>query len=57
MSTILFYIRATAERDSRLAMVSSWDEFTSALERKHILLVPFCGEIPCEDNIKNDSAR
>ncbi|GBP12821.1 hypothetical protein EVAR_6139_1 [Eumeta japonica] len=49
--------KATTERDSRLSMVSSWDEFTSALERKHILLVPFCGETPCEDNIKNDSAR
>lgn len=38
-------------------MVTKWDDFTSALECKHILLAPFCGDIPCEDNIKNDSAR
>ncbi|XP_073950702.1 glutamyl-prolyl-tRNA synthetase isoform X2 [Choristoneura fumiferana] len=49
--------KATKERDERLSLVSKWEEFTSALERKHILLAPFCCEIPCEDNIKNDSAR
>ncbi|CAG9105880.1 unnamed protein product [Plutella xylostella] len=49
--------RATAERDARLSLVTQWEQFTEALERKHMLLAPFCGEIPCEDNIKNDSAR
>nr|XP_049704786.1 bifunctional glutamate/proline--tRNA ligase isoform X6 [Helicoverpa armigera] len=49
--------KATKERDGRLSMVDKWEDFTDALERKHILLAPFCGEIPCEDNIKNDSAR
>ncbi|CAD0203763.1 unnamed protein product [Chrysodeixis includens] len=49
--------KATKERDSRLSLVTKWDDFTDALERKHILLAPFCGDIPCEDNIKNDSAR
>ncbi|XP_050551490.1 bifunctional glutamate/proline--tRNA ligase isoform X15 [Spodoptera frugiperda] len=49
--------RATKERDARLSLVTKWDDFTNALERKFILLAPFCGEIPCEDKIKNDSAR
>ncbi|XP_049878021.1 bifunctional glutamate/proline--tRNA ligase isoform X2 [Pectinophora gossypiella] len=49
--------RATKERDSRLSLVTKWEDFTDALERKHILLAPFCGDIPCEDSIKNDSAR
>ncbi|XP_050354067.1 bifunctional glutamate/proline--tRNA ligase [Nymphalis io] len=49
--------KATKERDERLSFVTKWDDFTNALERKHMLLSPFCGEIPCEDNIKNDSAR
>ncbi|XP_038206760.1 bifunctional glutamate/proline--tRNA ligase isoform X3 [Zerene cesonia] len=49
--------KATKERDERLSSVTKWEDFTSALERKHILLAPFCGEISCEDNIKNDSAR
>ncbi|CAH0690016.1 unnamed protein product [Spodoptera exigua] len=49
--------KATKERDARLTLVTKWDDFTNALERKFILLAPFCGEIPCEDKIKNDSAR
>lgn len=51
------FARATEERDSRLSNVTEWDQFTMSLEKKHILLAPFCGETPCEDNIKNDSAR
>ncbi|KAJ2942064.1 hypothetical protein O0L34_g10982 [Tuta absoluta] len=47
--------KATKERDSRLSRVSKWEDFTAALERKHILLAPFCGDITCEDNIKKDS--
>ncbi|KAJ0173785.1 hypothetical protein K1T71_010934 [Dendrolimus kikuchii] len=49
--------KAIKERDERLSFVTKWEEFTGALEQKHILLAPFCGEIPCEDSIKNDSAR
>nr|XP_026500384.1 bifunctional glutamate/proline--tRNA ligase [Vanessa tameamea] len=49
--------KATKERDERLSFVTKWEDFTNALESKHMLLSPFCGEIPCEDNIKNDSAR
>ncbi|XP_063831519.1 bifunctional glutamate/proline--tRNA ligase [Ostrinia nubilalis] len=49
--------KATKDRDARLSLVTKWDDFTAALERKHILLAPFCGEMPCEDSIKNDSAR
>ncbi|CAG4984607.1 unnamed protein product [Colias eurytheme] len=49
--------KAIKERDERLSSVTKWEDFISALEKKHILLAPFCGEIPCEDNIKNDSAR
>lgn len=49
--------KAVKERDARMSIVTKWDDFTSALESKNILLAPFCGEIQCEDNIKNDSAR
>ncbi|XP_041970133.1 bifunctional glutamate/proline--tRNA ligase [Aricia agestis] len=49
--------KAVKERDERLSVVTKWEDFTEALERKHILMAPFCGNIPCEDNIKNDSAR
>ncbi|CAK1552350.1 unnamed protein product [Leptosia nina] len=49
--------KATKERDEKLSFVTKWDDLTNALERKHIIMAPFCGEISCEDNIKNDSAR
>ncbi|XP_061384567.1 bifunctional glutamate/proline--tRNA ligase isoform X2 [Danaus plexippus] len=49
--------KATKERDERFSMVTEWNDFTEALERKHLLYAPFCGDIPCEDNIKTDSAR
>ncbi|XP_026314818.1 bifunctional glutamate/proline--tRNA ligase isoform X2 [Hyposmocoma kahamanoa] len=51
------YDKATKERDARISLVTKWDDFTDALERKHVLLAPFCGDIPCEDKIKADSAR
>ncbi|XP_023953456.1 bifunctional glutamate/proline--tRNA ligase isoform X2 [Bicyclus anynana] len=49
--------KATKERDARVSLVTQWDDFVSALEQKHMLLAPFCGLTPCEDSIKNDSAR
>ncbi|XP_075982844.1 glutamyl-prolyl-tRNA synthetase isoform X3 [Anticarsia gemmatalis] len=49
--------RAVKDRDARVSLVTKWEDFTDALERKHILMAPFCGDIPCEDSIKNDSAR
>ncbi|XP_045537763.1 bifunctional glutamate/proline--tRNA ligase [Papilio machaon] len=49
--------KATKERDSRLSLVNKWEDFVAALEQKHILLAPFCGDIPCEDRIKGDSAK
>ncbi|CAH2045899.1 unnamed protein product, partial [Iphiclides podalirius] len=49
--------RATKERDARLSFVTKWEDFVAALDQKHILLAPFCGDIPCEDRIKGDSAK
>ncbi|XP_039757717.1 bifunctional glutamate/proline--tRNA ligase isoform X3 [Pararge aegeria] len=49
--------KATKERDARVSLVTKWDDFVNALEQKHMLLAPFCGLTPCEDSIKNDSAR
>lgn len=37
--------------------LKNWAEFSPALERKNIILAPFCGEISCEEKIKTDSAR
>ncbi|CAG9789086.1 unnamed protein product [Diatraea saccharalis] len=51
------FAKATKDRDERLSIHTKWSDFTEALEKKHILMAPFCGEISCEDNIKKDSAR
>ncbi|XP_034232537.1 bifunctional glutamate/proline--tRNA ligase [Thrips palmi] len=49
--------RATKDFGEHTVVSKSWDEFCSALEKKCVIMSPFCGEIPCEDNIKKDSAR
>ncbi|KAJ1523501.1 hypothetical protein ONE63_001353 [Megalurothrips usitatus] len=49
--------KALAERDAHLTVCKEWNKFCEAVESKHIVMAPFCGEIPCEDNIKKDSAR
>lgn len=49
--------KATAERDAHLIKVNTWDEFTTALDNKNIVLAPWCEITACEDEIKNKSAR
>ncbi|CAB3246292.1 unnamed protein product [Arctia plantaginis] len=51
------FAKALKERNERTTVVDKWEDFTSALDRKHVLMAPFCGEISCEDKIKNDSAK
>uniref|UniRef100_A0A182IPC6 Bifunctional glutamate/proline--tRNA ligase n=1 Tax=Anopheles atroparvus TaxID=41427 RepID=A0A182IPC6_ANOAO len=48
-----------AERDLRehTKVTKQWAEFLQFLEAKNIIMAPFCGEIPCEDRIKAESAR
>jgi bifunctional glutamyl/prolyl-tRNA synthetase len=49
--------RAKAELDAAMVVLESFEGFHGALDAKKLILAPFCGEIPCEDNIKKDSAR
>ncbi|XP_052756724.1 bifunctional glutamate/proline--tRNA ligase isoform X2 [Galleria mellonella] len=51
------FTKALKDRNERLSLVNKWEDFTSALDRKHILLAPFCGITSCEDKIKADSER
>merc|ERR1711976_569286 len=51
------YNRALVERDNAMVVVKSWADFCSNLDQKKILLAPFCGDVPCEETIKKDSAR
>ena len=38
-------------------MLDSWDEFGSSLDKKLLIMAPFCGDGACEDLIKQNSAR
>ncbi|XP_076663274.1 glutamyl-prolyl-tRNA synthetase [Andrena cerasifolii] len=49
--------RARKNLNEHIKRADNWDDFCSELNKKNLLLSPFCGESPCEDNIKADSAR
>ncbi|XP_015186002.1 PREDICTED: bifunctional glutamate/proline--tRNA ligase isoform X2 [Polistes dominula] len=49
--------KAKKTLDDHTKKVEDWSQFIVELNKKNLLLSPFCGEISCEDNIKADSAR
>jgi len=49
--------RARAVRDSRVAVVESWDEFVPALDRRCIVLAPWCEHTECEEQVKHRSGE
>ncbi len=49
--------RAKHDIDTHLSEAYTMDAFCAQLDKKHMILAPFCGEIPCEDEIKKISAR
>lgn len=51
------FAKAKKELDENIALVYSFDEFCSQLDKKKVIYAPFCGDIPCEDKIKKLSAR
>ncbi|XP_052767806.1 bifunctional glutamate/proline--tRNA ligase-like [Mya arenaria] len=49
--------KAKKDLDSNMTVSHNWDEFCNGLDQNKLIQAPFCGEIPCEDAIKKDSAR
>ena len=49
--------KATKDLNDHLKITKEWSEFTSFLDNKNIIMAPFCGDIPCEEKIKAESAR
>jgi len=47
------YSKALAERDSRLASISEWKDFSPNLNEGKMVMVPFCGVKECEEGIKD----
>lgn len=51
------YEKACKELESHKVLLANWSDFTPHLDKKNIILAPFCGNIDCEDKIKADSTR
>ncbi|KAL2712821.1 bifunctional glutamate/proline--tRNA ligase [Vespula squamosa] len=49
--------KAKKNLEDHIKKVEKWEQFSMELNKKNLLLSPFCGESSCEDNIKADSAR
>lgn len=57
MFDVFFFNRARKNLNEHIKQVEKWQDFCTELNKKNLLLSPFCGEPSCEDNIKADSAR
>jgi len=51
------FAKAKSEMDSHVVVTEDWDKFCADLDKKNIIMSPFCGRVECEENIKKDSAR
>jgi len=49
--------KAKEEMDSHITTTEEWKVFCEDLDKKNIILAPFCGGKDCEDKIKKDSAK
>ncbi|KAL3230176.1 putative proline--tRNA ligase [Nakaseomyces bracarensis] len=43
--------------DSHRVLVNEWKDFVPALNKKNVILAPWCGVMECEEDIKDSSAR
>ncbi|CAM38105.1 putative prolyl-tRNA synthetase [Leishmania braziliensis MHOM/BR/75/M2904] len=51
------YARAKETMETHRVRVTEWAEFVPALNRKCLILAPWCGAIECEDQVRKDSAE
>jgi len=49
------YNKAEQELKENVVRCRKWSECAAHLDAKHSLLIPFCGQPICEDNIKRDT--
>ncbi|XP_051153318.1 bifunctional glutamate/proline--tRNA ligase isoform X2 [Leptopilina boulardi] len=49
--------KAKEELTTHVKQSHEWTDFCTNLDKKNLILAPFCGDISCEDNIKTDSVR
>ncbi|KAK6335407.1 ribose-phosphate pyrophosphokinase 1 [Orbilia brochopaga] len=51
------YKKAKTSFDENIETVTSWDQVVPALNQKKLIMMPFCLEEACEDDIKDRSKR
>lgn len=56
-SNINSSVRATKELKEHTVVITDFKNFIPELDKKNIILAPFCGEGPCEEKIKKESTR
>ncbi|KAK4884370.1 hypothetical protein RN001_000641 [Aquatica leii] len=49
--------KASEDFSTHTVQVTEWAQFTPNLDKKNVILTPFCGDMSCEDKIKADSTR
>jgi len=49
--------KAKKSRDESISQITTWNEFIPALDKKNIVLAPWCGTTECEDDIKAKSGE
>lgn len=49
--------KATKELEEHTVLVENFSDFIPELDKKNIILAPFCGEGSCEEKIKKESTR
>lgn len=53
----LIVFRVLKAREAHKKVVVDWDEFREFLDKKYVMLSPFCGRVECEEEIKKESTR
>ena len=43
--------------DSHITVTENWKTFCGDLDKKNIIMAPFCGAVACEELIKKESAK
>ncbi|PYI00505.1 prolyl-tRNA synthetase [Aspergillus sclerotiicarbonarius CBS 121057] len=51
------YVRALEQYRNNVKVITKWEQFTAALDRKHLCLIPFCTREDCEERIRRLSER
>ncbi|CAG9572507.1 putative prolyl-tRNA synthetase [Leishmania major strain Friedlin] len=51
------YARAKETMETHRVRVTEWTEFVPTLNRKCLILAPWCGAMECENQVKKDSAE